>query len=554
MSRVREAYRQVVEDRMKCSFEIRLVRPIHDTDEAQQKDKWISVSMYPELGTDGQLKYLVGCLIDISSLKLAERIQGLRASDALEAKRQLEGFIDMTSHEMRNPLGAIIHSAEDILSSFQSLHLWEISADTIANAVEAAQTIIYCTEHSTRIVDDILLVSKLEAGLLEISPSVVQPVRSLKKALSMFNGEMKAADISQSLKVGESFKSLEVDYVHMDMSRVLQVFVNLITNAIKFTRPEHIRQIDVSIDVSLEAPISAVDIKGINYLNALFEPSKTITNASVPENQTVYISIKVRDSGCGLTEVEQKKLFQRFAQAGKRTHIKYGGTGLGLYISRQLCEMHGGRIGLRSAPMSGSTFAFFVRAQKALPHEVPADDKDICAPPRQSRRISASTIATTVTSLPARPSEMSSNRNNSQDSVNNLQEQHTILLVEDNLVNQKVVAKKLRIQGYTVLVANHGLEALDHVRASSLCLDQPEGVSSISLILLDLEMPIMDGLTCIHELREMEASGKLRYHVPVIAVTANARQEQIEQAKEAGMVSLHGWTHLDMAALTDLWL
>ena len=115
--------------------------------------------------------------------------------------------------------------------------------------------------------------------------------------------------------------------------------------------------------------------------------------------------------------------------------------------------------------------------------------------------------------------------------------------LSDNLINQKVLSKQLRNNGCTVHVANHGVEALDFLRKTALW-DQPDSDSErmeLSLILMDLEMPIMDGLTCTRRIRDLEREGKITSHVNIIAVTANTRMEQMQVAVDAGMVgdSLH---------------
>jgi CheY-like chemotaxis protein len=117
-----------------------------------------------------------------------------------------------------------------------------------------------------------------------------------------------------------------------------------------------------------------------------------------------------------------------------------------------------------------------------------------------------------------------------------------ILVVEDNLINQKVVAKQLRKAGHVVNVANHGEEALDFIRRSeywhAVARGDSEKGESLSVILLDLEMPVMDGITCVRKIRELQELGMITGHVPVIAVTANARKDQILRSLDAGMVSL----------------
>ncbi len=112
-----------------------------------------------------------------------------------------------------------------------------------------------------------------------------------------------------------------------------------------------------------------------------------------------------------------------------------------------------------------------------------------------------------------------------------------ILIVEDNLVNQKILAQQIRKLGSTVYVANHGQEALDLIRQTRHFKGKETNGIELSMILMDLEMPIMDGLTCVRKIREMEAEGLILGRLPIIAVTANARGEQIATARNSGMVS-----------------
>lgn len=564
LARLQEFNRQLLEDHTSITFEVPLKRFDNKSNMITDDLRWVLISTYPEVRQDGSVAYLTGCVTDITHLKVAEEIQGARAADALESKRQLEQFIDMTSHEMRNPLSAIVHSAEEILSTLNENDngVQSLPHEIATDAIEAAETIIYCAEHSTRIVDDILLVSKLESGLLDLCPTAVQPIKAVKQAWNMFSREMKAFDIVPTFIVDDSFKTLGIDWVYLDMTRVLQVFVNLITNAIKFTRSEKSRRITTSMKASTQRPSSTAQDNGVHYLD-----SQTDLTEVKDDDDVVYLSFTVQDTGCGMSDAEQGNLFQRFSQAGKRTHVKYGGTGLGLFISRKLCEMQNGQIGLRSKPQEGSVFSFYVMTSRSPPPDPecvenehikvtpamksaadfepsiieqansPINDKSLDAslPMRPAPRVVNGTDESqSLTSKPS-PSSTAQFRNDDA-SHESTSAPLTILLVEDNLINQKVVAKKLMKQGYTVLVANHGLEAIDCVRKSALWAGASPDTKAISLILLDLEMPVMDGLACVRYIRESEKQGEVCCHIPVIAVTANARQEQINQAKEAGMV------------------
>ena len=259
-----------------------------------------------------------------------------------------------------------------------------------------------------------------------------------------------------------------------------------------------------------------------------------------------HLWIKVTDTGCGMTEDEQKNLFSRFTQASPRTHVKYGGSGLGLFISKSLTTLLGGGIGVASAADVGSTFAFFVGTRLAEP---PADH--------------VVGRASQETSLVDRTCDY-------QIAMNSVK--LNVLIVEDNLVNQRVLKKQLDKCGWTVHVAGNGQEALDWLKRSIFWRNEHEAVDGIEfkedcqpkaeldIILLDIEMPIMDGLTCARRIREYEKRGLLglppsasgqqgplpsdersapiqnqKFRLPLLAVSANARVEQIQEAVAAGM-------------------
>ncbi|KAK5083305.1 hypothetical protein LTR16_008283, partial [Cryomyces antarcticus] len=138
---------------------------------------WILSTAFPEIDEDGSVVAIMGWLTDISSQKWSERLQAQRLEDALETKRQSENFIDMTSHEMRNPLSAIIQSADGIIAALTT------PGDVRELIADAVQTIILCAQHQKRIVDDVLTLSKLDSNLLVITPDQVKPIELVQKAL-----------------------------------------------------------------------------------------------------------------------------------------------------------------------------------------------------------------------------------------------------------------------------------------------------------------------------------------------------------------------------------
>ena len=353
-----------------------------------------------------------------------------------------------------------------------------------------------------------------------MTPVDVQPVTVVQRALKMFEGEIQTADIKMEFKVDQSISDLKIDWVKLDPSRLLQVLINLTTNAIKFTTTEAKRTIIVTLSALLDRP-STKDRHSVNYFPTRSK-REDLTNATDwGDGDEVYIHFAVQDTGRGLSDDEMKLLFHRFSQASPRTHVQYGGSGLGLFISRELVELQGGEIGVASESGIGSTFAFYVKARRSTtPKEVIEQ-----LPPASGRR-------NAYLEKPGKPLVNMTSSNGTiptpvQPAITN--QDLKVLIVEDNLVNQRVLQKQLRNIGCTVYVANHGEECIDRLKESTFWKGNGDSSLELSVVLMDQEMPVMDGLTCTRKIRELQEAGEVTRHVPVIAVTANARDKQIDQ-------------------------
>ncbi|KAK4191891.1 putative signal transduction histidine-protein kinase [Podospora australis] len=570
---VENIWSRIVEDKRPVTHEFRF-KGLKRLIDGHSVDIWTLMSAYPEKDEYGELKSIFGCLTDISQQKWAEDFQKQRRDEAVELKRQQENFIDITSHEMRNPLSAILQCADEISSGLNQ-YLQEGNTEVaqtagslkllVESCVEAANTISLCASHQKRIVDDILTLSKLDSNLLLVTPVDVQPVMVVQNVLKMFDTELNTNDIQGEFHVDESYRDLDIDWVKLDPSRLRQVLINLMTNAIKFTQGRPTRSIVISLGASKEVMREG----RLSYIPPRHPDQDDLTDQEDwGDGEKIHLHLAVTDTGPGLDDDEKKILFQRFSQASPRTHVQYGGSGLGLFICRILTELQGGQIGVLSEKGVGSTFAFYVKSRKSNHPQV---DLSAAAPtPRPSPSRQIQSAATSVQEkqepqfepmqlldapvlappLPI-PSRKPPNNNNGKSM--------DILIVEDNLVNQRVLQRQLQLSGNNTYVANHGLEALFKLRRSRFWNDSVEldhipqwllpsetpsedtdhdmegNDKNISVILMDLEMPVMDGMSCTREIRRLEGRGVITQHIPIIAVTAYARPEQIENAKAAGV-------------------
>lgn len=419
----------------------------------------------------------------------------------------------------------------------------DLDQDLVARVkanIDAAETIQLCAQHQKSIVDDILTISKLDSNLLLITPVSVHPVKITEQCLKMFKSEAQICDITMEFHIDSSFAEMKVDRVMLDSSRLLQVLINLLTNAIKFTKSEQKRSIDVTLSAHLDLPTEGVS--SFQYFPTKKERSDFITGADWGSGEILYLRWEVCDTGCGLSESERKNLFTRFSQASPRTHVQYGDSGLGLFISRQLTELQGGEIGVASEAGVGSTFAFYLKSRRAEGCINEAAEKRLGADLQSNARLATNIPKDledhdpSVSRLLQYNDESAVALPSSSSTQINPGDWH-VLIVEDNLVNQQVLAQQVRRLGCTVHVANHGEEALDILRETKYHQGREADGKELSVILMDLEMPVMDGLTCVRRIREMEIEGLLHVRLPIIAVTANARGEQIAAAKDSGMVS-----------------
>ncbi|KAF2032951.1 autoinducer 2 sensor kinase/phosphatase luxQ [Setomelanomma holmii] len=463
-----EACEHFLAGRDHITAELRLQRT-YETPAGESVPVQIQVLAFPYRDPEtGMVKSIMACTTDISRLKWAQTFQARQAAEAREAKRKQEAFIDVVSHEMRNPLSAIVHCADAIASAMEGTGVLDLPLclEALNDNVQSAK----------RIIDDILTLSKLDSMLLSITPVAVKPAKLIASIVEIFEAELKSSGIQYGVLPNSSLTSLAIDALLFVPSRVTQ-----------FVKTAKVPTITIRFGASVSRPRS------------LFPDHMFWASTSNKRDTDVTSSLEW-DSGIGLQDKDIHKIFERFRQANAKTHVKYGGSGLGLFISKELTEKQGGEIGVTSEVGHGSTFSFYVKMG------------------RIERRLQIMSELFDATG--ERPSPAI---------------QLQVLLVEDNVINQQVLGKQLRKAGCVVAVANHGLEALEMLEEQVF-----------DIVLMDLEMPILDGVAAMGEIRKRELAGQgllgiargsgLRAgsRLPIIAVTANVRQEQIDTAIVAG--------------------
>ncbi|GMK53719.1 hypothetical protein CspeluHIS016_0103050 [Cutaneotrichosporon spelunceum] len=540
---------------------------IHETAEWQWKNgRWVAATVI-RVNSDGAPANIIGCTVDITERKLNERMhreQVLEAEErraaAEEARQQQELLIDITSyacplnpadswHEIRNPISSLMQCASLVKSHALALHEQmrraveedrEIKPTEqllvmMTEDIEALDSIYQCGLTQERISNDVLSLGKIQLGMLQMFDTETDIRKEAQKIIFVFQNEARMKRLNLRLNIGHGFQRLKVDRIMIDPVRLGQVVTNLLSNAIRFTSNSPVRKVELRLDLSVDPPTDGCAMP------------LSSTEVELNEDTPLYLYVSVSDTGPGLTAAELQVLFQRFSQASSKTHTVYGGSGLGLFVCRQLTERMGGQIDVVSEYGRGSEFRFYVRTRACLSSQ-------------------------TQTSA-----ESPTNDNVANDPSGTFKPH--ILVVEDNVINRTVLVRQLKHVGLSVESASNGLEALEKLRLSqrpgkrtggsnpdisscptsgsannygthtSSSVSTPPGgkglgryASAVSkdpkdgdqpkrfdCVLMDLEMPIMDGYTSVRLLRADEAKGLL---VPtnVVALTGNARQAQVPEA------------------------
>ncbi|KAG8708524.1 hypothetical protein FRC09_001212, partial [Ceratobasidium sp. 395] len=523
-----------------------------------KSDVWTHACIAPMFAPDETFAGAFGTITDITDQHRAEEarialaeekehIAALKAKDAeeqrlleVERRRAQELLIDVTSHELRQPVSAIIQNAEvvrtnmegfrDLLQDCRKRNVSYVPTERILMELEddlqAMESITQCGLAQARIANDVLSLSRIQLNVLSILPTEFDIRRETGQILMVFRNELMSKNIGFKLDLGRGADLLGVTTVCTDRSRFAQIITNLMSNAIRFTdmSPSR-REIEVSLEIAFDPPTD--DSCAPPLISARRASYSRSPDPDPPNSIPVYVYVSVKDSGPGLQKEDLALLFQRFQQ-GSNAHHVFGGSGLGLFVCRQLCSLMGGKIEVESELGNGATFRFFIKGS------LPASGHPVQAPSAAAARMRRSASIHSRTSGVSKTSGKSGSRPLPETPNLRLHRPLHVLITEDNKINQTVLARQMKRAGFTYSVASNGLEAVHAIETADAAGSSGLVPGSFDVVLMDLEMPVMDGFAATREVRKREANKSLKTRSFIIVLTGNARLEQVEAAREAG--------------------
>lgn len=465
--------------------------------EAQIKSRWYKFRLMRD-GQCKEKKQILGCSVDIQEQKERAKLEAENARLASEAAIEMEksrlksSFLAHMTHEIRTPIAGVI----GITDMLAETNLDGDQRDCVSNILISAHNLL-------RIVNDILDLSKIEAGQMKFEMIPFDVYAVVLQVHKLFLQHARSNRLELTCRTGLSATLEAIG----DPGRVRQILTNLVSNAIKFTPSG-------TVGISVE-------LKGSDF------------------------KIVVSDTGIGVDAGTMASLFKPFVQGDASMARRYGGTGLGLSISRNLAHGMSGTLILESTPGEGTQAILTIPRgtelrgssikERSFSYEALSTPRPLPVRSRPSTPING--IRTPVNGLGSRAPSF-------QRAVDGQDRKSLILIVEDNAINQKVALNLVRKLGYDAHAVWNGQEALDFLELSTSSLSQEITLSSTkpavnktsvpSLILMDCQMPLLDGYEATRRLRN-EVRYALVKSVPVIALTASAIHGDPEKCVAAGM-------------------
>jgi PAS domain S-box-containing protein len=409
---------------------------------------WVYTTIAPLVNHSGKIRGYFAIRTDITALKEAES----QAQAASDAKSQ---FLANMSHEIRTPMTAILGFADLLATEVTESRKTE-------RCLEYIETIKRNGEHLLSIINDILDISKIEANKVELEKIRTNPHDIIDEVIKLIQIKASNRGIDIQLKIQPTIPTT----IESDPTRIRQILLNLLDNAVKFTRKGN-----VSLDVTL---------------------------VTQPDLQIEFV---IRDTGIGMTNEQVSRLFTPFYQADATMARRFGGSGLGLQISKRLAVMLGGDLTVKSTHGIGSEFTF-------------------CLPIDPPLQIANEGFTDTRTDRP--------DRSDGDDLGTNPLAGVRILLVEDGIDNQKLIGYHLRKAGADLVIVQNGKEAVQSLTLDGDINSELIRPEPFDLILTDIQMPEMDGYTATRLLRSKG------FQKAIIALTANAMASDTQNCIQAG--------------------
>jgi len=401
-----------------------------------------------------EVRQLAGALTEKWNVARREQERLIELASAHEraqsASRAKSEFLANMSHEIRTPMNALLGYVELLCDGSATSDERGRYAETIKNS----------SDHLLTILNDILDISRIEASRLVVNHADLSPFELAREVLTLLAPQAGERDLTLTLEVPRPIPEV----IETDLVRARQILLNLVGNALKFTPQGSVRLV-LRLDEHEQADHR-------------------------------YLCFDVIDTGIGIAEKEQARIFEPFSQADGSSTRRYGGTGLGLTISKRLALLLGGDVEARSKPGEGSTFTLRLYAgelrRAALRRYTSEECKLTLDAPKERAPVSLPTLG------------------------------GRLLVVEDVELNQRVLAAFLRRAGATVELASDGREGLERALAAE------RAGTPYDLVLMDMQMPVMDGYEATRALR---AAG---YPRPIVAMTAHAMVTDREKCLAAG--------------------